>query len=75
MDSLYHLNNTHLGKNVSTIHEELAEKGMFFASINALVYRSDQPQILQIPGPYKSIETFGPPYFVLGNFHLTSKPI
>jgi predicted AlkP superfamily pyrophosphatase or phosphodiesterase len=68
-DGLFHLNNTHLSKNVLTIHEELARSGYSTASINGLVYRGSTMQTLTIPGPYQDIQTMGPSYFVLGSFH------
>ncbi|MBP1931425.1 alkaline phosphatase family protein [Ammoniphilus resinae] len=68
-DGLFHLNNTHLSKNVKTIHEELEDQGIATASINNLVYRGRQKQTLQIPGPFKNMETNATTYFVLGTFH------
>ena len=68
-DGLFHLNNTHLNENVKTIHEELEDRGIATASINNLVYRGRQKQTLQIPGPFKNMETNATTYFVLGTFH------
>lgn len=48
-DNFYHLNHTHLSRNVKTIHETLAEKGLQSASINALVYRGDKKKTLTLP--------------------------
>lgn len=69
VDSLFHLNNTHLASGVSTIHEELADRGLTTGSINTLVYRGKQKQLLHIPGPFQDMETNAPDYFVLGTFH------
>jgi predicted AlkP superfamily pyrophosphatase or phosphodiesterase len=48
-DSLYHLNHSHLSRDVKTIHEELAVEGSQSASINALVYRGDENMTLNLP--------------------------
>ncbi|MEW9670215.1 alkaline phosphatase family protein [Ammoniphilus sp. 3BR4] len=71
-DSLFHLNNTHLNKEVLTIHEELDQQGKSSASINALVYRGTHLQTLRIPA-FKDVQTMAPPYFVLGTFHHSEK--
>lgn len=46
---LYRLNNEHLSDNVSTIYEDLANKGIPSASINSFVYRGNSPKQLQVP--------------------------
>jgi predicted AlkP superfamily pyrophosphatase or phosphodiesterase len=48
-DNFYHLNHTHLSRDVKTIHETLAEKGLQSASINALVYRGTEKKTLTLP--------------------------
>lgn len=45
-DSLYHLNHSHLSREVKTIHEKLAIKGLESASINTLVYRGNEKMTL-----------------------------
>ncbi|HBZ10846.1 MAG TPA: phosphodiesterase [Bacillus bacterium] len=47
-DSFYHLNHSHLSRDVKTIHEILAIKGLESASINALVYRGNEKQQLKL---------------------------
>jgi len=49
-DSLYRLNNEHLRKSVTTIHEELQDRGYDTASINPLIHRGNERQQLKIPG-------------------------
>ena len=49
MDSVVHLNQTHLSRDVQTIHEELANRGLLSASINALLYRGSNEQQLHVP--------------------------
>lgn len=68
-DGLYHLNNTHLSKELRTIHEELAASERSTASINALVYRSSEAKTFDVPWPFAKIRTMAPSYFVLGNFY------
>ncbi|OZU87696.1 hypothetical protein CIL03_15120 [Virgibacillus indicus] len=46
---LYRLNNEHLSSRVTTIYEELADKGIPSASINSFVYRGNTPQLLHVP--------------------------
>lgn len=48
-DNFYHLNHTHLSRDVKTLHETLAAKGLQSASINALVYRGDEKKTLNLP--------------------------
>ncbi|RXT06456.1 alkaline phosphatase family protein [Ammoniphilus sp. CFH 90114] len=67
-NGLYHLNNTHLNKEVLTMHEALYQHQLSSASLNALVYRGSQNRKLKTPlGP--NTVTMAPDYFVLGNFH------
>ncbi|WP_379217430.1 alkaline phosphatase family protein [Paenibacillus sp. GCM10012303] len=48
-DSVYHLNQLQLSKNVKTVHEELADSGKQSASINALIYRGRSERDVRIP--------------------------
>jgi predicted AlkP superfamily pyrophosphatase or phosphodiesterase len=48
-DALYHLNQTHLNRQVRTLHEELNERGFTTGSINTLIYRGSYRHKLQIP--------------------------
>ncbi|NPC93931.1 alkaline phosphatase family protein [Bacillus sp. WMMC1349] len=48
-DIFYHLNQTHLSKQVKTIHEELDDKGIETCSINALLHRGNQDGYLHVP--------------------------
>ncbi|GAB7388197.1 hypothetical protein BSNK01_20340 [Bacillaceae bacterium] len=72
-DTLVRLNHVHLNPSVKTIHEELAEKGLDSASINAFVYRGPTLHRLTIPktAAYSSplpehLETRGPRRLSLG---------
>lgn len=47
-DTLYHLNHSHLSRDIKTIHEKLALKGAESASINALVYRGDEKKTIYL---------------------------
>ncbi|MDF2925818.1 MAG: phosphodiesterase [Paenibacillaceae bacterium] len=49
MDAIYQLNHIHLGKQIKTIHEELADKGMESASINAVVFRGYTEHTFNLP--------------------------
>jgi len=72
-DSIIHLNQKHLSKEVSTIHEDLAARKIQSASINGLLYRGKVKQQLNVPKlihmvkllPEK-IEVNGPALFSLG---------
>ncbi|WP_342567660.1 alkaline phosphatase family protein [Psychrobacillus sp. FSL K6-4046] len=48
-DSVIHLNETHLSKEVLTIHEQLASAQIHTASINGLLYRGSFKQDLHVP--------------------------
>ncbi len=48
-DMLYNMNETHISRNVTTIHEDLDSMGKSSASINALVYRGSSPHSLELP--------------------------
>ncbi|WP_340404776.1 alkaline phosphatase family protein [Bacillus smithii] len=74
-DILYHLNNQHLSKSVTTIHEELEKNKKHSASINGLIYRGDYEQTLDVPKPIsffrllpKQLKTNGPILFSFGRF-------
>lgn len=73
LDSVVHLNNSHLSKEVQTIHEELANRNLSSASINGLLYRGSIQHRLNVPGLItmadllpKDIEINGPMFFSLG---------
>lgn len=72
-DSLYHLNNTHLSKNVSTIYEDLNEKGFTTGSVNFIVYRGPKSHALSFPpffqeviGLPEAMHTKGPDLLAFG---------
>ncbi len=48
-DSIIHLNQSHLSKEVQTIHEEIAKLQLSTASINGLLYRGIEKQTLNVP--------------------------
>lgn len=48
-DSVINLNQSHLSKDVQTIHEELAKDQLQSASINGLLYRGSNEQKLHVP--------------------------
>ena len=73
MDSVVHLNENHLSKEVQTIHEALANRNLPTASINGLLYRGSFEQQLNIPKLIsmtnllpKEIEVNAPKVFSLG---------
>ncbi|TQR15446.1 alkaline phosphatase family protein [Psychrobacillus soli] len=49
LDSIVHLNEEHLSKNVQTIHEKLSNSNIQSASINGLVYRGSFKHQLNVP--------------------------
>lgn len=49
LDSIFHLNEEHLSKNVQTIHEELSTNNIQSASINGILYRGSFHHPLNIP--------------------------
>ncbi len=72
-DSVIHLNETHLSKDVQTIHEELANAKLQSASINGLLYRGSMQHELHVPKLLsfarllpKEIEVKGPMLLSLG---------
>lgn len=73
LDSVVHLNKTHLSNEVQTIHEELANRQLSSASINGLLYRGNFKHQLNVPNLVsmanllpKEIEINGPTLFSLG---------
>lgn len=75
LDSLYHLNNTHLSKNVRTLHEDLHEKGYTTGSVNWIVYRGPKSHPMQIPTILQEtfqlpegLQTKGPDLLAFGQF-------
>ncbi|MFY3790402.1 alkaline phosphatase family protein [Ureibacillus sp. MALMAid1270] len=73
-DSIIHLNESHLSKDVQTIHEEIANLGLSSASINGLLYRGNEKQKLNVPKLIsianllpKEIEVDGPKLLSLGS--------
>jgi predicted AlkP superfamily pyrophosphatase or phosphodiesterase len=74
-DALYHLNNTHLSKNVTTIFEELDERNLSSGAINTLIYRGNQKHQITLPGWLggmegmpDSMEINGPNVLAFGSF-------
>lgn len=72
-DSVMRLNETHLSKDVQTIHEELANAKLQSASINGLLYRGSMQHELHVPKLLsfvgllpKKIEAKGPVLLSLG---------
>ncbi|MGO4888265.1 alkaline phosphatase family protein [Anaerobacillus sp. MEB173] len=72
-DSVYHLNNTHLSKNVTTIYEDLSRKNFTTGSINMLLYRGDNIHTINIPtipdqalGLPEQMQTKGPDILAFG---------
>ncbi|KQL33195.1 alkaline phosphatase family protein [Psychrobacillus sp. FJAT-21963] len=55
---LYRLNNEHLSSEVSTIYEDLANKGIPSASINSFVYRGNTPHRLHVPRLLSTLTRF-----------------
>ncbi|MGM9949955.1 MAG: alkaline phosphatase family protein [Lysinibacillus sp.] len=73
MDGVVRLNESHVSKDVVTIHEELAGRGRQSASVNGLVYRGSVKQELHVPKLLslakllpKRIEVEGPALLSLG---------
>ena len=55
---LYRLNNEHMSSEVTTIYEELADRGIPSASINSFVYRGNIPQKLRTPRLFSTLTRF-----------------
>ncbi|MFT4414203.1 alkaline phosphatase family protein [Fredinandcohnia humi] len=75
-DILFNLNHVHLSKEYKTIHETLNEQGIQTASINALLYRGSNPNILKIPflvslftGITRTVKSYSPDLFSYGATH------
>ena len=73
LDSVVRLNDSHLSKEVQTLHEELANRNLSSASINGLLYRGSFQHRLNVPGLItmahllpKDIHINGPAFFSLG---------
>ncbi|WP_043931659.1 alkaline phosphatase family protein [Bacillus sp. EB01] len=73
-DLLFNMNEAHISKKVTTIHEDLEKKGLESASINALVFRGPVLQTFDIPRFAKAIakiktnQIHAPRYFSYGRF-------
>ncbi|MFP7202052.1 alkaline phosphatase family protein [Lysinibacillus halotolerans] len=72
-DSIIHLNNDHLNKEVLTIHEELDNRNLQSASINGLLFRGNERHLLNVPKMVtwlnllpKNVEVVGPTLLSLG---------
>ncbi|UTR09962.1 alkaline phosphatase family protein [Evansella sp. LMS18] len=72
-DAFYKLNNQHLSKDVTTIFEDLNEKGFSSGAINTVIYRGKDEHELKIPGFINealgfpdAIETKGPDVLAFG---------
>jgi predicted AlkP superfamily pyrophosphatase or phosphodiesterase len=77
-DVLYHLNNSHLSNDVTTIFEELDQQNLTSGAINTLIYRGNQKHQINLPdglggfeGIPDPIQTKGPNVLAFGSF---SKP-
>ncbi|WP_102345122.1 alkaline phosphatase family protein [Bacillus sp. Marseille-P3661] len=75
-DIFYNLNHEHLSKQHKTIHETLNEKGIQTATINALLYRGNNPCRLKIPfllslitGLKREMDSYSPDLFSYGRMH------
>lgn len=73
-DSLYHLNNTHLNEESTTIFEALQEKGYTTGSVNTLIYRGNTNHDMHLPpvldnwlGMNGSLQTKGPDLLAFGS--------
>lgn len=73
LDSVVRLNKEHLSKNITTIHEEIAQRNLQSASINGLLYRGSHPHKLNVPKLISTanllpqdIEMNGPTFLSLG---------
>lgn len=64
-DSFYRLNEEHLSKQTSTLHEELAARGVTSGSINGLIFRGSRSHHFGLKGVY-SLDVQGPDLLALG---------
>ncbi|WP_417898625.1 alkaline phosphatase family protein [Bacillus haimaensis] len=74
VNSLNHFNNRDLGKEVSTIHEDLHKVKKQSASINTFIYRGNQAHTLHVPDAISKMtdlkeeyQTMGPKYLSIGS--------
>jgi predicted AlkP superfamily pyrophosphatase or phosphodiesterase len=73
-DLLFNMNEAHISKKVTTIHEDLENKGLESASINALVFRGpvlhsfDIPRFAKAIAKIKQNQIHTPKYFSYGRF-------
>ncbi|WP_078428560.1 alkaline phosphatase family protein [Alkalihalobacterium alkalinitrilicum] len=74
MDSLYHLNNSHLSPKVTTIHEALQQKKYSTGSVNFLIYRGKTTHDMTLPvlldqwlNLNDSLQTKGPDLLAFGS--------
>ncbi|WP_209122510.1 alkaline phosphatase family protein [Alkalihalobacillus sp. BA299] len=74
MDSLYHLNNSHLNPKVTTIHEALQQKKYSTGSVNFLIYRGQTMHDMTLPvlldqwlNLNESLQTKGPDLLAFGS--------
>ncbi|MCY8273125.1 alkaline phosphatase family protein [Bacillus sonorensis] len=74
-DIFYNLNQLHLNKQVKTLHEELADKGIETCSINALMHRGSRDGYLHVPvlaswvtGLNHNVKINAPQLFSYGGF-------
>lgn len=74
-DSFYNLNQQHLSKQTSTLHEDLHAKGFTSGFINGLIYRGPRVHHFGIKG-LPSIYLNGPDYLALGSVaRVTGTPL
>ncbi|WP_035665417.1 alkaline phosphatase family protein [Halalkalibacter akibai] len=74
MNSLVHLNSSHISPKVETIYETLNDKGYSTGAINMIVYRGDTNHDLNLPGYIKTLlhlpnqlKTKGPDLLAFGS--------
>jgi predicted AlkP superfamily pyrophosphatase or phosphodiesterase len=74
VDALVNLNGSHLNRQLPTIYEDLARRGMKSGSINGLIYRGNVDHTLSIPAWIqaptslpKSFTVKGPDFLALGS--------
>jgi len=73
LNSLFHLNASHLNPQMPTIYEDLARHGLKSSSINGLIFRGRTPHTLTIPSWAQGLTSFpneievhGPDFMALG---------
>ncbi|MEB1808721.1 MAG: alkaline phosphatase family protein [Bacillaceae bacterium] len=74
IDSLYHLNNSHLSPQATTIHEVLQQKRYSTGSVNFLIYRGQKTHDMTLPvlldqwlNLNQSLQTKGPDLLAFGS--------